>query len=164
MPRTYNDHSVELLAPTGTLEVLKALLDSGADAFYLGGKSLNMRLHRKDLNFTDRDLVEGRKITADRGLGYFVTVNKLLGADDIESLGPYLDFLAERVRPDAVLVQDLAVAALIRNENCRYDPRVRYGQRPQRRRSPAWEALELDAFVLSRESSLVRTPETCATG
>jgi len=47
---------VELLAPAGKPDVLKSVIDGGADAVYLGGKSFNMRQHRSDFNFDEFQL------------------------------------------------------------------------------------------------------------
>ncbi len=60
--RTFNGRDVELLAPVGTFEIFKELLDSGADAFYCGGKNLNMRLHRTEYNLSDAELREAMHI------------------------------------------------------------------------------------------------------
>jgi len=111
----YRYQPVELLAPAGSLAILKDLLDAGADAFYVGGKGLNMRLHRADLNFTGEDLIEARRLCHQRGQKLYVTVNKLLGDQDLDDLGPTLAFLADEVRPDAIIVQDLTVAARVRD-------------------------------------------------
>ncbi len=42
----------ELLAPAGTLEIMKEVLRAGADAAYCGGKNFNMRLHRSNFNLS----------------------------------------------------------------------------------------------------------------
>ncbi|MCX7775768.1 MAG: U32 family peptidase [Spirochaetaceae bacterium] len=99
----------ELLAPAGTFEIFLRLLDSGADAFYCGGKLLNMRLHRKDYNLTDDELVEACALAHEHGKRFYVTVNKLMGGADLEALPRLLELLATRVHPDAIIVQDYAV-------------------------------------------------------
>ncbi|HTH13602.1 MAG TPA: peptidase U32 family protein, partial [Spirochaetia bacterium] len=155
MSRLYHNQPVELLAPAGSLSILEALADSGADAFYLGGKILNMRLHRKDLNFTEEDLVTGRALTASRGQKYYITVNKLLGNDDWDSLGPYLEFLARDVRPDALIVQDIAVAQRIRDEGLPLAVHASVMANVHNEASAqAWKDLGATRAVLSREASL----------
>jgi putative protease len=52
MQRVKEMPRVELLAPVGKWDVLEAVIRAGADAVYLGGKKFNMRLHRKEFNFT----------------------------------------------------------------------------------------------------------------
>jgi putative protease len=134
---------------------LEALADSGADAFYLGGKILNMRLHRKDLNFTEEDLIVGREVTASRGQKFYITVNKLLGKDDWDDLGPYLAFLAQEVRPDALIVQDIAVAQKIRDEGLPLAVHASVMANVHNEASAqAWKDLGATRAVLSREASL----------
>ena len=53
-----NRQSVEILAPAGSWEVLETVIEAGADAVYLGGKRFNMRMHRADTNFDDKQLEE----------------------------------------------------------------------------------------------------------
>jgi putative protease len=113
MARAFNGRQLELLAPAGTLPILESLIDSGADAFYLGGKGLNMRLHRRDFNFSDEELVTAAQLCRLRGLRLYITVNKLMGKADLAAAPGYLEFLARDVRPDALIVQDLAVPAII---------------------------------------------------
>lgn len=113
MARIFNGRQLELLAPAGTLAILESLADSGADAFYLGGKGLNMRLHRRDFNFSDEELVIAAELCRSRGLKLYITVNKLMGKADLAATPGYLEFLARNVRPDALIVQDLAIPAIV---------------------------------------------------
>ena len=62
MRRFFNDKEVELLAPAGNFDIFKKVIHSGADAVYLGGKIFNMRMHRKDFNFTNEELEEAVKM------------------------------------------------------------------------------------------------------
>jgi putative protease len=114
MARSFRGETLELLAPAGSFSILEELLDSGADAFYVGGKRLNMRLHRSDLNFDDGELARAARLCHEEDKRLYVAVNKLLGADDIEELRPYLEFLDAEVHPDAILVQDLAVPTVLK--------------------------------------------------
>ena len=56
MSRFFNNREIELLAPAGTFEIFKKVIHSGADAVYLGGKKLNMRMHRKDYNLSNDEI------------------------------------------------------------------------------------------------------------
>ena len=103
----------ELLAPAGREDVLNAVLDAGADAVYLSGKQFNMRRHRGDFHFDDAALVRGVARAHGMGRKLYVTVNSLVGPDELGSLREYLAFLAE-TGVDAVIVQDLAVVGLCR--------------------------------------------------
>ena len=49
--------NIELLAPAGNWESMQTVIKAGADAVYVGGKRFNMRLLRKDYNFSDEELI-----------------------------------------------------------------------------------------------------------
>lgn len=103
----------ELLAPAGNWEAFEAVVQAGADAVYLGGKNLNMRQWRSDLNFTEAQIEEAVEFAHQRGVKIYVTVNNLYFDDELEGLARHLEFL-EQVKVDALIAQDLAVAALAR--------------------------------------------------
>ena len=48
---------IELLAPAGSLPILKAAVDNGADAVYIGADIFNARINAD--NFTMEDIAEG---------------------------------------------------------------------------------------------------------
>lgn len=104
---------VELLAPAGKWDVLVKVFEAGADAVYLGGKRFNMRLLRPDFNFSDSELKDAVKFAHDLGKRIYITVNNLYFENEIQELTDYLCFLGE-IKPDALIVQDLAVAVLAR--------------------------------------------------
>lgn len=101
----------ELLAPAGNMESLEAVIKAGADAVYLGGKSLNMRQWRSDLNFSDSQILEAVEFAHRRGVKIYVTVNNLYFQDELHELADHLEFL-EKVGVDALIAQDLAVSSL----------------------------------------------------
>jgi len=105
---------VELLAPVGKWDVLEAVIDAGADAVYLGGKKFNMRLHRKDYNFTEDELKAAAEYAHQRGVKIYVTVNNLLTDTEMQELPSYLSFL-EEIAVDALIVQDLGVVKLAKD-------------------------------------------------
>ena len=112
MSRYFNQQEVELLAPAGNFEIFKQILHSGADAFYLGGKILNMRLHRKDFNFSNDEIVKAIQMAHELGKKVYVTVNNLLSSEDLLETEHYLRFL-ESAAPDAIIVQDMSIIALV---------------------------------------------------
>ncbi|MCT4661112.1 MAG: U32 family peptidase [Tissierellales bacterium] len=113
MSRYFNNKEVELLAPAGNFEIFKELLHSPADAFYLGGKSLNMRMHRKNFNFTDEELEEAISLAHKFGKKVYITLNNLLTCDEIETAKSFLIYL-NTIKPDALIVQDLSLIPLIK--------------------------------------------------
>lgn len=101
----------ELLAPAGTLQVLKGVLQAGADAVYCGGKNFNMRLHRADFNLSQDDLKEAVDWSREREKKLYITVNSLLGDEELGRLGPYLELLDD-IGVDAIILQDMGVLHL----------------------------------------------------
>ncbi len=107
-----NRKSVELLAPAGNWDALVAAIDAGADAVYLGGKHFNMRMHRNnETNFDDKQLKEAIEYAHAHDVRLYITLNNLISEEELEPLREYLAYLNE-IRPDAILVQDLAVLEL----------------------------------------------------
>lgn len=100
---------IELLAPVGSKEALVAAVESGANAIYLGGKMFGARHYAP--NFTDEELADAVRFAHLRGVSVFVTVNTLLDDSELPVLVDYLRLLYD-IRVDAVIVQDLGVAAV----------------------------------------------------
>ena len=108
MPRFFNDTEVELLAPCGTFEIFEKIIKLPCDAVYFGGKKLNMRLHRKDYNFSDAEITEAIHIAHGMGKKVYITVNNLHSKEDLNQLEEYLHFLSE-AKPDAIIIQDFSI-------------------------------------------------------
>ena len=64
---------IELLAPAGNMEALKAAIQAGADAVYIGGKSFGARAFSK--NFTNEEIIEAINYAHLYGVKLYVTVN-----------------------------------------------------------------------------------------
>lgn len=107
---------IELLAPAGQMESLRAVVEAGCDAVYLGGKSFNMRMLRSAFNFSDQELSEARAYTTGAGVKMYVTVNNLYSDASLTGLESYLVFLQD-LGADALIVQDLAVVKMHRDMN-----------------------------------------------
>lgn len=94
---------IELLAPAGNLEKLKAAINFGADAVYLGGSKLNLRAFAD--NFSNEELAEGIKYAHERGKAVHVTLNVFPHNEDLDGLEDYLIELYE-LGVDAIIVAD----------------------------------------------------------
>lgn len=105
---------IELLAPAGDLEKLKFALYYGADAVYVGGQNFSLRANAK--NFSLQDLEEALLFAHERGKKVYVTVNIVFHDEDTTGLKEYLQKLAD-IHVDAVIVSDIAVMKLIKDEN-----------------------------------------------
>ncbi len=110
--RNFLEKPIELLAPVGHYKIFLQLLHSKADAFYLGGKQLNMRMHRSQFNFSIEEMEAAIRAAHEIGKKIYVTVNNLVSSDELESAQAYLREL-ERIQPDALIIQDLAIVSLI---------------------------------------------------
>lgn len=113
MSRFFNNKEVELLAPAGTFEIFQKVINSGADAVYFGGKKLNMRMHRKDYNFANEEILEAISIAHSIDKKVYVTVNNLFSQEDLNNAREFLIFL-EDAQPDAIIIQDLGLLELVK--------------------------------------------------
>lgn len=103
---------VEVLAPAGSLDIMKAVVAAGADAVYLGGNMFGARAFAN--NFNDEELISAIEYAHLFGRKVYLTVNTLLKSREIEnSLIEYLIPFYE-AGLDAVIVQDMGVFNLIR--------------------------------------------------
>jgi len=107
------DKKPEILAPAGTLDAIKMVIEAGADAVYVGGKALNMRQHRASYNLSDTELAEAIEFVHSQGAKLYFTLNSLVLDSQLKQVRRTLEILAT-LCPDAVIVQDLAVATLSR--------------------------------------------------
>lgn len=102
----------ELLAPAGSFEILKAVIEAGADAVYVGGSKYGARAYAN--NFTEEELLEAIDYVHLRGKKLFLTVNTLFKNSELsEELYEYLLPYYERGL-DAVIVQDFGVLAYLK--------------------------------------------------
>lgn len=103
---------IELLAPAGSLEALKASVESGADAVYIGGSKFNARAFAD--NFDEEMLREAVEYAHVRGVKVYVTVNILILQNELAEVLKYIHFLYT-IYVDAVIVQDIGLSVMIRN-------------------------------------------------
>jgi putative protease len=104
-----DDRNIELLAPAGGTESLRAAIANGADAVYLGIGPFNAR--RRAENFTPDQLPELRDVTARCGVRLYAAMNTLLLPDELDAAGGLIERLAKG-GVDAVIVQDAGLAEL----------------------------------------------------
>lgn len=102
---------VEILAPVGGAEQLRAALNTGADAVYFGAADFNAR--RNAENFSAEDFTAAVARCHARDVKVYVTLNTLVTDAELPALTNTLRLIADS-GADAVIVQDLGVAALVR--------------------------------------------------
>ncbi|NLM96548.1 MAG: U32 family peptidase, partial [Halanaerobiaceae bacterium] len=97
---------LELLAPAGNLEKLKAAILYGADAVYCGGYNYGLREGAD--NFSLEELQEGVKYAHEHQARIYITVNMIPHNEDLTGLEEYLHYLVE-MGVDALIVSDTGV-------------------------------------------------------
>ena len=102
---------LELLSPAGSMEALKAAVQSGANAVYLGCGTFNARQGAR--NFTPQTLAEAVKYCHIRGVAVHLTLNTLVSDRETEEISALIRHAAG-CGVDAFIVQDLGVVQLCR--------------------------------------------------
>jgi len=102
---------LELLAPAGSMEALRAAVQNGANAVYLGSGSFNARQGAK--NFTPQTLTEAVKYCHVRGVAVHLTLNTLVSDRETGDVATLIR-QAALSGVDAFIVQDLSVIQLCR--------------------------------------------------
>ena len=96
-------HKIELTCYAGSLDCLKAALESGADSVYVGGESFGRDTLSDD--FSREDLIEGIKFAHENNKKVYVTINLLPHNKDFKEFKEYLMTLNE-LKVDAVIVSE----------------------------------------------------------
>jgi putative protease len=116
MPTIKQPHTPEgaplILAPAGNRASFLAALAAGADAVYCGLKSYSARAEAK--NFTLEELAALTRLAHRKGVRVYTAFNVMLAPGDLEKAAGLMQDLVGEVRPDALIVQDLAMIALAR--------------------------------------------------
>ena len=102
---------MELLSPAGGYAQLKAAVQSGADAVYMGGSKFGARHSAK--NFDLESMREMTQYCHLYGVDVHVTVNTLIKEKELWEIKEYLYNLND-INVDALIIQDLGIAALAR--------------------------------------------------
>ena len=149
----------ELLSPAGSMESLKAGIQNGADAIYLGGSIFGARAAAT--NFDNDELIEAVKYAKLRDVNIFVTVNTSIKETEIEDLISYTDFLY-KIGVDAIILSDIGIAEVLRK---RY-PNMELHASTQISAHSLNDVLELkqvgfDRVVIARELGIEEIKEIC---
>ena len=105
-------NQLELLAPAGSYDIFRAVLNAGADAVYVGGGQFGARAYAN--NFSEEELLRAINEAHIHGKQLYLTVNTLLKEEELEAqLYDYLRPYYEQGL-DAVIVQDMGAFQFIR--------------------------------------------------
>ncbi len=104
---------VELLAPSGNMDSLKAAVMAGCDAVYLGGVLFGARAFAG--NFTNEEIVYAINYAHLYGVKVYVTINTIIYDSEVERFLDYVRFLHKN-NVDAVIIQDIGMFDLLRKK------------------------------------------------
>ena len=149
----------ELLAPAGSMSMLKAAVDAGADAVYLGLNQYNARIHAE--NFTMESLSEALEYAHLRNSKVYVTLNTLMNDDEIMD-AVELALAAYKLGVDAFLIQDIGLASYL----SAHFPQIPIHASTQMNvfslyQSKEMQDFKVDRVVLPRELSLEEIRSRC---
>lgn len=103
-------HRPEILAPAGNRESFLAALGAGADSVYCGLKHFSARMEAENLSVSD--LASLAELARSKGRRTYVAMNALVKPGELDAAGGLLRRLADRVRPEGLIVQDPAFIEL----------------------------------------------------
>jgi putative protease len=102
----------EILAPAGNKASFLAAVAARADAVYCGLKHFSARMEAK--NFALEEFIDLVRLAHEKDVKVYVALNSLLKPGDLPQAGQMLDFLQRHVKPDAIIIQDLALLPLVK--------------------------------------------------
>ena len=147
----------ELLAPGGSLEKLKAVIDYGADAVYIGGDAFSLRVAAE--NFSIEDMKEGLKYAHDRNKKVYLTANIIPHNRDLDKFEEYI----KEIRPlgfDAVLIADLGLFDIMRTVAPEIPVHIStQANNTNYRSAMMWHKMGAERVVLGREMSFKEIAE-----
>ncbi len=101
----------ELLSPAGNIQCLKAAINNGADAVYLGGKTFGARAFAG--NFTNEELKEATRYAHLYNVKIYITVNTIIYNNEVNDFIEYIKYLYQ-IGVDALIMQDIGMISLVR--------------------------------------------------
>ena len=104
---------MELAMPAGTITEALIAINAGADAIYFGMKEFSAR--KGAGNFSIEDMRRIRKYAEERDRRIYITINTLIDDKDIPRAYDLLREI-EKYGCDGIIVQDLGIAGIIRND------------------------------------------------
>lgn len=104
---------IEILAPAGDFECLRAGVLNGANAVYIGGKEFSARQFAG--NFDREEMIEAIRFCHSYGVKVYVTMNTLYNNEELSGALSYAAFLYEN-GVDAVIIQDIGFMKLLREK------------------------------------------------
>ncbi|MBQ6809310.1 MAG: U32 family peptidase [Clostridia bacterium] len=102
---------MEILSPAGSYAALKAAVENGADAVYMGAPQFNARVNAQ--NFTDEEFKNGIELCKKNGVKVYAVLNTLIFDNEFKQVLTLGEKLTE-LGVDAFIVQDLGLAEALK--------------------------------------------------
>lgn len=149
----------ELLAPAGSMQALKAAVQNGADAVFLGGRKFGARASA--VNFSIDEIKEAVSYAHLYGVKIYVTVNTLIKDNEMEDALAYVKELYD-AQVDALIIQDLGLMDRIMHEIPEFEMHASTQMHVHNLEGLRFlERLGFKRSVVARESSLDLIREMC---
>ena len=140
----------ELMAPAGDWTMLRAAVNSCADAVYFGVDKLNMRAKAK--NFSVDDLIEISKFCKENNVRTYLTLNTIVFEEELNEVEDII-IKAKEAGIDRIICWDLAVAELCHKHNVSFAISTQ-GSISNSLAASVYKRLGAVRIVLARECSL----------
>jgi putative protease len=142
----------ELLAPAGSLEVLKTAIAYGADAVYIGGDRYGLRAKAK--NFSMEQMQEGINYAHQHNVKVYVTANIFAHNADLNGLAEYFKHL-EKIGADALIISDPGVFSVAKESVPNMPIHLStQANNTNYRSAKFWHEQGIERIVVARELSL----------
>ncbi|MFC1780443.1 peptidase U32 family protein [Patescibacteria group bacterium] len=146
---------IEILAPAGSWESLRAAVNAGCNSVYLGIADFNMRATAAR-NFKTQELPEIVKYCHEHDVRVYVTVNTLLYNDELDKMRKVVDAVCES-KADAVIAADMATIQYLQGKNI--ETHISTQLSISNTESLKFYSQFADRFVLARELDLKQIKE-----
>lgn len=141
---------IEIMAPAGNFESLRAAIQGGANSVYFGVGHLNMRSHSAN-NFTIESLQEIVQICREAGVKSYLTLNIVIYDEDISAMHEAID-AAVKAGVSAIIASDMAVVLYARKKGM--EIHISTQLNVSNSESLRYHAQFADVIVLARELNL----------
>jgi len=148
---------IELLAPAGDFEKLQAAINYGADAVYMGAKSLGLRAKAKNFDFAE--IAEAVSFAHSHSAKIYITANIFAHNEDFEGIEEYFNELG-KTGVDALIISDPGIFLVARKVLPQMDIHISTQANVTNRHSVEfWRAQGARRIVLARELSFAEIKE-----
>jgi len=143
-----------ILAPAGERDSFLAALAAGADAIYCGVKSFSARMQAQ--NFNVEELAALTSLAHDNNVAVYLTLNSMIRESELAGLDQWLANILHRIKPDALIIQDLAFITLARSQGFKGEIHLSTLANVSFFEALRWiqSSLDIDCVVMPRELSI----------